>query len=411
MPTLPLYQSNPIADAWHNVCAPGGYEWWYFDAEDTVNDRQIVAIFLEGFVFHPDYLRKHFAYRRNPAKHTPVLPSDYPCMYFVVYERGTIRAQFMTQYAAEEFSASRDRTDVRIGPNTLIHLSSSRMRNGSEVLLPLPPGEGGGEGTSPLRGLIQSGNPLSPTLSRMARGPEVVADSRGDNGLEGLSLQLSGTPWRLTARGPKLLSDQTLSANLNFRAVHSHKPDERIFLSREMSGAEHHWVIANPLCVVTGSIRLNDEVIPFTGKGYHDHNYGTGPLGQGLARWIWGRVLFNDQVFTFHHAIPKNASLPPETHLIEADHHGVREINVKHPHATWNRRTILNLVYPSSLDFDDVFQLDAPRVIDSSPFYLRLTYQETCRGREGVAFCEVAYPHRLRWPVLGRMIEMSIQKR
>ena len=29
----------------------------------------------------------------------------------------------------------------------------------------------------------------------------------------------------------------------------------------------------------------------------------------------------------------------------------------------------------------------------------------------GTAFCEIAYPHRLRWPVLGRMIEMSIDKR
>ena len=51
-------------------------------------------------------------------------------------------------------------------------------------------------------------------------------------------------------------------------------------------------------------------------------------------------------------------------------------------------------------------------MIDSSPFYLRIMYDASLRGTQcGRAFCEVAYPHRLRWPVLGRMIEMSIDKR
>ena len=59
---------------------------------------------------------------------------------------------------------------------------------------------------------------------------------------------------------------------------------------------------------------------------------------------------------------------------------------------------------------DDVLSLGNPRLIDSSPFYLRLIYDATTRGKAGTAFCEVAYPHRLRWPILGRMIEMSIAK-
>ena len=121
--------------------------------------------------------------------------------------------------------------------------------------------------------------------------------------------------------------------------------------------------------------------------------------------------MFDDQVFTFHYAIPKNRSLPPEIHLIEAGPEGVQEIAVQNARADWNRRTLLNLAFPSRLKFDDVFQLNSPRVIDNSPFYLRLTYKAICRGSEGTAFSEVAYPHRLRWPVLGRMIEMSIDKK
>jgi carotenoid 1,2-hydratase len=351
MPTLPLYQFNPIADAWHHVTAPGGYEWWYFDAEDRANDRQIVAIFLEGFVFHPGYLRKHFAYLRRPARRRPALPSEFPCAYFVLYEGGKIRAQFMTQYAPEQFVAARETTAVRIGPNTLSH------------------------------------------------------------GLDGLSLQLAGTPWVLTARGPQLLSDQTLAADLSFTPAHLHPPMERIFLSREMTGAEHHWVIANPICSVSGEINLNGEKIVFNGRGYHDHNYGTGPLGPGLKRWIWGRLLCEESVFTFHYAIPRDPSLPAEIHLVEANVDGIRDTQVRCASAAWDRRTILNLAYPSSLAFDDVLQLTSPRVIDSSPFYLRLIYDAAGRGKKGIAFCEVAYPHRLRYPILGRMIEMSIEKR
>jgi hypothetical protein len=42
---------------------------------------------------------------------------------------------------------------------------------------------------------------------------------------------------------------------------------------------------------------------------------------------------------------------------------------------------------------------------------LRLTYEvRGVDGREAKAFCEVAYPNRLRWPVLGRMIELSIHR-
>ena len=32
-------------------------------------------------------------------------------------------------------------------------------------------------------------------------------------------------------------------------------------------------------------------------------------------------------------------------------------------------------------------------------------------GERTTAFCELAYPHRVRWPILGRMIEMSFDKR
>jgi hypothetical protein len=131
----------------------------------------------------------------------------------------------------------------------------------------------------------------------------------GDDGT--IALVLRGTPWKLTAQGPRRLEGQTLIGEFAFRPTLRHAPMERIFLSRAMTGAEHHWVLANPLCEVEGTIRCFTADAPgeglgirFAGRGYHDHNYGTGPLGPGLKRWIWGRAAFDDAVHTFHYAVP-----------------------------------------------------------------------------------------------------------
>src|SRR5215203_1319421 len=112
--TLELLQHPAIADAWHNVTAPGGYEWWYFDAEDVEQDRQIVAILFDGCVCHPGYLRKYFWYARRPTRVAPPLPNEYLCAYFAVYHAGKIEHQFMTQYPAEQFEARRDLRHVKM---------------------------------------------------------------------------------------------------------------------------------------------------------------------------------------------------------------------------------------------------------------------------------------------------------
>jgi carotenoid 1,2-hydratase len=359
MSTIPLYRRPATPDAAHAVKAPGGYEWWYFDAEDAATDTQIVAILLEGFVFHPGYLRAYKKYVRNPTRTPPPLPGHWPCVYLCVYRGGKILHQFMTQYAPGTFHASGETVDVTVGEN---RLTSS---NGA------------------------------------------------------LNLSLAGTPWKLTWQGPKTLVGQTLSATLTFTPRYPHPPAERVFLSRAMTDAEHHWVIANPACDVTGRIVLakpeGEETINFTGRGYHDHNYGTGPLGPGLRRWIWGRALLDDRVLTFHYAKPRNPGMADEVHLMQADAEAFFEVPVQNVSADWSGNTPLGLTHPKHLAMGKHLILSAPRVIDLAPFYMRLQYRigGTLTGGavNATAFCEIAYPHRLLWPVLGRMIEMSIDKR
>jgi carotenoid 1,2-hydratase len=348
MPTIPMYIPPTAPDAWHQVTAPGGYEWWYFDAEQADGDLRIVMILFQGFVFHPGYLREYAKYRRRPTMVKPPAPADYPCAYFVVYRGDKILGQFMTRHPKESFSAATDRADVTVGPNEL----------------------------------------------------KTAADGS-------MSLSVTGVPWVLTGRGPKTLDGQTLTGKFEFRPRLTSPPMERAFFDRAWSGSDHHWIVANPLCDVTGEIEFGGEKFSFTGRGYHDHNFGTGPIGPGLDRWIWGRVLLADHVLMFHYAKPQDRA--GELHLVEADSYGLRELSGETFAADWDRRTNTLLRYPNAVDVGPM-KLRNPRVVDASPFYLRIAYDAAVRGQTGTAFCEVAYPHRLRWPVLGRMIEMSISQ-
>ncbi len=359
MPTLPLFDPTAHPDGWHNVLSPGGYEWWYFDAEDLATDTQIVAILMHGFIFHPGYLRAYRRFMRRPTRHSPPTAGDFPCVYACVYRDGKIWKQFFTQYRREDSSAAEDRADVTIGPNRL------------------------------------------------------WVDEFGS-----YQLEMEGSPWHLTARGPITEADQRMRVRLSFSPSHRHEPVERRFLSREMTGADHHWTIASASCAVSAQIAIHREhsgpdSFTLAGPGYHDHNFGTAPIGAGLHRWIWGRAMFGERVLTFHHAEPKSSARAAETHLVEVAGNRARDIAVERVESDWSlaSRPAMMLRYPRVLNFGDELRLTNPRVIDPSPFYLRLQFDALSRGESSRAFCEIAYPHRLRWPILGRMIEMSFDKR
>jgi carotenoid 1,2-hydratase len=223
---------------------------------------------------------------------------------------------------------------------------------------------------------------------------------------------MAGTPWQLTLFGPKRQAGSRFEADLRFLPILRHPPREQTFLSRRLSGTEHRWVIANPLCQVQGLIHLPQRApINFRGIGYHDHNYGLGPIGPGLKRWMWGRVLLEDRAAIFHLAVPRRREMPVEVHLVEANASAIAHANDASVCVDWSRHTQLGLQYPERLRVAGQLELSRPQVIviDPQPFYLRLLYNAKYRGQIGSALCEVAYPSRLRWPIVGRMIEMAIE--
>jgi carotenoid 1,2-hydratase len=343
MPIISLLTPPTLADADHQVAAPGGYEWWRFDAEDQTGDLRMVAIFFQGFVFHPAYVRAYGKYRRRPTRNAPPLPAQFPCVYFSMYRGSEIVGQFISQYPAENVSIGADRIGVSLGSNQF-----SISEDGS------------------------------------------------------LQLQLNG-----------VAESRKISATFRFMPRVAHQPVEKRFFSRIWSGADHSWVIANPLCDVSGEVEISDSQnhknssFSMKGLGYHDHNYGTGPIGPGLKRWMCGRVLMEDHAAMFQYAQPRDANQPDDVYMVEADAFAMRELPVGRFNADWSVKSSKLLRYPAWVEAG-AMQLVNPKVIDSSPYHLRLVYDASVRGANGKAFCEVTYPHRLRWPILGRMIEKTI---
>jgi hypothetical protein len=117
MHTIPLYTLPADENAWHRVRAPGGYEWWHFDAEDPQHDRRLIATFYDGYIFDAEYQRRYSRYLRRPTRNVPPLPGEFPCVHFALYEADRVRANFTTKFPSSEFSASDEMPLVTIGAN------------------------------------------------------------------------------------------------------------------------------------------------------------------------------------------------------------------------------------------------------------------------------------------------------
>ncbi|MDQ3441281.1 MAG: hypothetical protein M3478_13120 [Planctomycetota bacterium] len=128
MPTLPLL-ANPApadVDAPRRVMAPGGYEWWYFEAHDPVADLRVTALLSDGNPFHPAYVRRYAWYRRFPTRVLPPMPGEYPCVFLRVYERGDVVQGGMWQY--EPGACHATETGVTVGSDGFTRAADGTMR-------------------------------------------------------------------------------------------------------------------------------------------------------------------------------------------------------------------------------------------------------------------------------------------
>jgi hypothetical protein len=129
METLDLVDHLPLerADHWHRVRAPGGYEWWEFDARDEGQKIRVVLSFHDGFAFDPEYARRYAAYRRRPTAQSPPVPREYPCVQFAIFENDVLLTSDTIRFAEGAFQADVKSNVLSIGVNR-IELGSEETR-------------------------------------------------------------------------------------------------------------------------------------------------------------------------------------------------------------------------------------------------------------------------------------------
>lgn len=334
MPTLALYDTAGQPRGSHRVEAPGGYEWWHFDAEDAARDIRVSVDFFDGCPLHPGYLRAYARYRRRPTRVKPPLPRDFPCVGLAVYEGGKIRESGLIEYPAGAFRATVAGPSLTAGP-------SAFRRNDDGVVFV--------EARTPSAGVSLAFRPVWPAC---------------DGGAS-----------------------------------------RRRFLPRETSGADHFWIADQPMHEVEGTVRLTgpggERAVELRGRGYHDRAFGSGPIGPGLRRWTWGRVLTDDAAVLFRVAVPLEADAPEAVCLVEVDRDSARDVAAARFVQT-----------ADEIRVGPALRLTNPRVLERGRAFTRVTYdaQIDGKGRIGTAYCETWFPERLRSPLTGRMIERSIRR-
>lgn len=119
MPTVPMFiQHAQPTNASHGVFAPGGYEWWHFDAEDGGGNVVTIDV-CNGCPFHPEYVKRYQRYLKSPTRTRPPVPGDFPCVSACLYEQDRRTAGFHVVLPAGGLVASRERLELVAGANTV----------------------------------------------------------------------------------------------------------------------------------------------------------------------------------------------------------------------------------------------------------------------------------------------------
>jgi hypothetical protein len=324
MPTIPPFIEPTHPDAWHQVLAPGGYEWWHFEADDVQNDRHVIVRFSYGCIDYPDYVRAYSLYRKFPTRFAPPRPGDFVALQLLISELGRVKFRASIRYPSDSFSAATDSPSVNIGPNRIDPLADQNLRV---------------------------------TLSLDSAGAELIFRPRFTHAVQSLLL-----------------------------------------------GEGHHWLTAGCVYDVEGTLDLVGSTILMSGRGYHDHHFGTAAPSNLTKHWLAGHVLDDDSTRAF---VITNGG----ARLIEASAESIQAITPEIQYSGEPHMTGQLIRYPSDIDIGQVVRLGNPRVVDATLSRACLVYDANVHKDAPLkAWCEMVHPRRAGWPGAGRLGGKWIEK-
>ncbi len=325
--------------------SPGAYEWWHFDGTDDQSGYSFVIRFHAGNLFsayYQDSLRTYWEKTKSPLvdsslRPDPPNPLDYCGVSFRLFHKGAQVAESLQEFSQKSLKASDKHGAVLLGPNRFNW------------------------------------------------------DERGDP-----------PSYILTAQAPLSGGKTTIRARLFFTPL---LKNTTAFPQPE-TPSTHSWILAAPLCHVEGTLEWVDgegesgRTVAFVGKGYHDHHFGSVPLGQFVKSWHWGRAFLGEETLVYSFRVPADPREPSEGLFFNAGPGETRVWNVafKASQSRWN---FFALPYQKTLEFTDAdsLRIGHRQVLGDGPVQLvfgdRVRWVSGGKTLEGTGLSNYLYAPRL----------------
>ncbi len=347
------FTSSIAADVWHAKPNHEAYEWWYFDALSEDGRDAVVIIFLDNFVFSPQYNRTVHRSKsrveeiRNPKSEI----RNFPAVAFTYYRDGKPIYRAINEFAVEEFSADAEKPSCKMGENSFRLESASY---GSGYVLSID--------------------------AKLRKNCHLKAN------FEWLSIESDFLP------GKPISTSDAHSWNLAVARA-------------DVTGK----------ITVSSAKGKNTDVVHFRGTGYHDHNFDNRWLPETVSDWQWGRAHFSDATAIFYRYREINES-EATTKIFVVQDGVLSEKNSIYEEKTF-ARDIFGLRYAKKLSFvskdNTRLEIEQTKIIDSSFFYLRFLSEMTLtlpdgKPRKTVGITEYLQPKALKYRWLDWLVNMRI---
>jgi len=211
---------------------PGSYEWWNLYAESASGDASLSVIFLSANLFDAHYRRDVRAWQASPGESSAPRPSD-----------AWLLQLNLTIDGKKVF------TNIRQWPGATAEFSRTHPQ-----------------------GRI------------------------GDSSFEAFE-EAGQTVFRIVLDAPDMTNSQRLQGQLELRAGAPGFRVTRGMYDGIPGGDKHHWELPLGLPLTNGTVRVvaRDGSVtvperPIVGRGYTDHMWGEGLLGDVLSSWHFGTV-------------------------------------------------------------------------------------------------------------------------
>ncbi|MBL0332496.1 MAG: hypothetical protein IPP65_06635 [Chlorobi bacterium] len=303
---------NPEEDYFHNIGNSGGYEWSYFDGLSNDGLWGFTAIWFKGCPMSPHYT-KEIDYSFLNGSH--INPEDFSAFSFSLYYKGVRKFWCLNEANSSHSTFTNDSPNVSFNENIL---TCKVIKLGKEFEIEIH--------------------------SSSATGTKRVAGR--------ISLSFPDLDLKTISNTSNNLDDN------------------------------HNWVPANLVgsfnlnlhLYTSFGLKFNDETIDFSGRSYHDRNYGLTPLHKLDVDWFWGRYIGDEYSLVYFKILSKEKKEIEFSQLLLFKNHELLyqsknfDFIMSHSKKSWT------LKYPSRIliSNDDIkVEVNESYKPESGPFYHR----------------------------------------